>query len=103
MSVDVLRLRNLLATLPFGSQVFIPHQLTMQIPSDAASAASASGFLQTALSKVTRPSAIAHTQNLSRRVTSDRVLTFWRERSAVRAPTTITRRMATLGDLSNLP
>src|SRR5438445_5626294 len=76
MSVDVLRLRNLLATLPFGSQVFIRHQLTIQIPYDAASAASASGFLQTALSKVTRPSAIAHTRGLSRRVTSDRVLTF---------------------------
>src|SRR5438128_1393364 len=76
MSVDVLRLRNLLATLPFSSQVFIRHQLTIQIPYDAASAANASGFLQTALSKVTRPSAIAHTQNLSRRVTSDRVLTY---------------------------
>ncbi len=41
-----------------------------------ASAASASGSLETALSKVTRRSATAHARSLSRRITSDRVLTF---------------------------
>src|SRR4051812_5379595 len=56
----------------YGTEV--PKHHSKSIP--AASAANASGSLQTALSKVTRRSAAIQTRGVSRRVTSDRVLTF---------------------------
>src|SRR5215469_15615418 len=52
------------------------YQNTIQNPYTAASAADASGSLQTALSKVTWPRAIHHVSAVLRRVTSDRGLTF---------------------------
>jgi hypothetical protein len=53
----------------------VPKPRPLPISVGAASAANASGSLQTALSKVTRRSAPVPARSVSRRVTSDRVLT----------------------------
>src|SRR5215472_15291211 len=62
---------------------------TIQNPYAVASAANASGSLQTALSKVTRHSAIAHTRSVYRRVTSDRDLTFRDHNRDISQPTSV--------------
>src|ERR1039458_1758285 len=54
----------------------VPKHHSKYIPVPAASAANASGSLQTALSKVTRRSKFPQTSGLLRRVTFDRGLTF---------------------------
>jgi hypothetical protein len=54
----------------------VPKPTPKHISVAAASAANASGSLQTALSKVTRRSAASYARSVSRPVTSDRVLTF---------------------------
>ncbi len=59
-----------------GLVVRVPKPCSKSIRPAAASAANASGSLQTALSKVTRRSAAIQTRGVSRRVTSDRELTF---------------------------
>ena len=64
------------SSAPLQLVLRVPKHNSKHISAGAASAANASGSLQTALSKVTRRSAFPHTRNVSRRVTSDRVLTF---------------------------
>jgi hypothetical protein len=77
MAIDLNLIDKLLADYKKPEDIpRVPKPGSKAISVGAASAANASGSLQTALSKVTRRIRFVRARSLSRRVTSDRVLTF---------------------------